>query len=187
MEDKQLPVPYFKVNLHYQILACSSPAADLFAASGSWLSFIDEGSLNKARTYISPDHTDQRVELILKTRSAQVLPFEVYQHWDEEECGHLVCISRDKQYKAVAERLERLHENLENGMYEPAVRQAGSARSYLSASHTLNRELCSVLETVKDLLDQVHPSLVEIHQTDYSDIIRQLIDTALKNASREMY
>ncbi|NMO98111.1 hypothetical protein [Paenibacillus lemnae] len=184
MEYRELPVPYYKINREFQVLSCSAAAEFIFPSTPSWLNLVDEGSQIKAKNYISSTHTNQRVELILSTMTQPFVPFDVYQRWDQDGSGHLVCISRAHQYTAVVEKLGELQQELKQGVYQrEAPKERLGVQAYLNVNRSQNRELCSALETVRDLVDQMYPSLVEINQTDYADIIRRVIDNGLKNNS----
>lgn len=178
MDMTRMPVPYFCIDRDYHILTASGQAEAIFAETGSLLDLIDEGSLGKATTYISPSHANVKVELIMKTRSAPLALADVYQTWDEEGTGHIVCICQSREFQMVTEQLHRLHEDLK----EPRERPVVKAPSGGGAVTMRIRELSAALTTIRELVDLLYPSLLEMNQTVYADIIKQQIDLALQDA-----
>ncbi|OZB93587.1 hypothetical protein [Paenibacillus sp. XY044] len=180
MDMTRMPVPYFCIDRDYYILTASSQAEAMFAGNGSLLDLIDEGSVDKATTYISPSHANVMVELIMKTRTTPLALVDVYQSWDEEGTGHIVCICQSRQFQIVTDQLHRLHEDLK----EPARnRPAEMARTAGGPVMMRIRELSAALTTIRELVDLLYPSLLEMNQTVYADIIKEQIDRALRDAA----
>ncbi|MBB3130631.1 rsbT co-antagonist protein RsbR [Paenibacillus rhizosphaerae] len=180
MDMTQIPVPYFCIDRDYHILTASRQAEATFAEAGSLLDLLDEGSVDKAITYIAPSHANVKVELIMKTRSAPLALVDVYQSWDEEGTGHIVCICQSREFQMVTEQLHRLHEDLkEPERKHPAVKVPSGG----GAVTMRIRELSAALTTIGELVDMLYPSLLEMNQTVYADIIKQQIDRALQEAA----
>lgn len=178
LKESQLPVPYFCIDSCLCIRSVSEPASELFAKADHLSELLDEGSLRKAESFISPDHSDMRVELILRTRTSPFELFDVYQRWDDDGRGHLVCIRQDGNFRHVSERLHHLQEEITR----PALLQAGTehARDARTATpRSGNRNMRSALETIGDLVDLLYPSLVEINKADIAEIIKDQIEGAL--------
>ncbi|WP_433617983.1 hypothetical protein [Paenibacillus cellulositrophicus] len=180
MEMTQIPVPYFCIDRDYHILTASGQADAIFAEAGSLLDLIDEGSVGKATAYIAPSHANVKVELIMKTRSAPLALVDVYQSWDEVGTGHIVCICQSREFQMVTEQLQRLHEDLK----EPERKYSAVKAPSGGGAVTMRiRELSAALTTIRELVDLLYPSLLEMNQTVYADIIKQQIDRALQDAA----
>ncbi len=179
-----MPVPYFQMDASYRIESVSESARALFPETEYWFQLVDEGSLDKAEEYLSPSHSGFKVELILRTRTELLVPFDVYQQWEQDGTGHVVCVCQQERYQTVTHQLSQLEESLRQGMQgrtAPLNRMELQAQPLLYSSRSVSRELCATLETVRDLVDLLYPSLLEIDQTTYADIIKEQIDTALKD------
>ncbi|MGN7492973.1 hypothetical protein ACTHPF_17610 [Paenibacillus sp. SAF-054] len=182
-----LPVPYFEIDENFRIGSVSDSARALFPDTEYWFQLVDEGSLDKAGEYLSPSHSGFKVELILRTRMEPFVPFDVYQHWGPDGTGYVVCICQQGRYQTVTNQLSQLEESLRQGVHGIHGRTAPlngmeiQAQPLLNSSKSVSRELCATLETVRDLVDLLYPSLLEIDQTTYADIIKEQIDTALKD------
>lgn len=177
MNTKHFPVPYLEIDQDFHIRAMSGPASSLFSQARSLKELLDEVSMNKAVKFISPSHSNMRVELNLKTQSQPLALFEVYQRWDSQGIGHLVCISQQKKIEVVSDKLHQLHENLKRGT------AGGTALSpvvpFESASCSGNPDVRNALENIKALVEILRPSLIEFGKGDYADIIIHQVHAAM--------
>lgn len=174
-----IPVPYIVIDAELGIISCSESASPIFEPASHFTDWLDEGSITKAKRYISPVHSGTRVELIMNTRKQPFSLYDIYQQWDEQGNGHLICIEQLQKIQTLTDKLQLLHEDLQqlpSPIHQEPDRPQASKTSRASARE---RELRSTLETVRDLVDMLYPSLIEIDQTIYADIIKNQIESAL--------
>ncbi|MEK5060677.1 hypothetical protein BK126_09740 [Paenibacillus sp. FSL H7-0326] len=174
-----IPVPYIVIDAELSILSCSDSASHIYEQAVHFTDWLDEGSISKAKRYISPVHSGTRVELIMNTRKQPFSLYDIYQQWDEQGNGHLICIEQLQNIQLLSDKLQLLHEDLQqlpSPIHQEADRPQASKTSRRSARE---RELRSTLETIRDLVDMLYPSLIEIDRTIYADIIKNQIEEAL--------
>ncbi|MCM3784972.1 hypothetical protein M3231_18540 [Neobacillus mesonae] len=179
-----IPVPYIVVDAELHILSSSEQTSQVFSKAENFKEWLDEGSITKAEQYISKIHSRTRIELIMNTKANPFAVFDIYQQWDDQGLGHLICIEQIQKIQTVTDKLQLLHEDLQRPLHiiHETGERAAAGHSKQSASH---RELRSALETIRELVDMLYPSLIEIDQTIYADIIKNQIDSALSEPAED--
>lgn len=179
MQALSFPVPCFRVDADYNILQASGAAYELFPQAARFSELVDVGSASKALSLITPAHGGVKLELNLITISRPCAMFEVYQQWDKDGIGHLVCIERQYGLDVAAARLLQLHDTLIGSSF-PENNDASGLVKLEYASSSRDAEIRGSLEAIKDLVQLLQPALLELGKTEYADLITHQADTALE-------
>ncbi len=182
LKEQLLPVPYYHINECLDILAASAEALAVFPETESFRQLIDEDSRIKADSLINPLHSGMRVELNLQTRDNPMTLFEVYQSWDSDGTGYLVCICQQRNFEQIFRKLHHLREKIEQGVLEEGSAPNAIPLRPTGSGRTGNAELQSALDTIREFVNLFKPDLIEVNKGEYADIILAQVDRALEAA-----
>ncbi len=121
--------------------------------------------------------------------------FEIFQHWDSEGSGHLVCIRQQTKVDRLQESMHSLREQLSQMELRESVppliapvidinrnRSPILPSKRTSGIHSLANDLRSASGTIEDLLRVMTPDLLEIGRGEMAGIIMEQVETIRKIA-----
>jgi rsbT co-antagonist protein RsbR len=129
---KHLPLPYFLIDIEYNILAYSAASEDVFSVGKKFLELVDWESHKKIKTLFEHKDSKAEGELIMKTKFSPYALFDISVNWHEDR-GHVICIEKD----------HRLSE-LENIVQKHRVRLAETDLELLEKKEQVEKSLLEI-------------------------------------------
>ncbi|ALC91244.1 hypothetical protein AM500_16670 [Bacillus sp. FJAT-18017] len=113
INERILPVPYFKFNKEAEILNFSDEAHILFDLDGKqFYQLVDEDSQNKLYTFIFSKEKADGIELNMKTRNNPLVLFKLKSKWDADGFCHLIALPSSEENLELEAKLDALQERL---------------------------------------------------------------------------
>ncbi|KGX93038.1 hypothetical protein N781_13215 [Pontibacillus halophilus JSM 076056 = DSM 19796] len=114
----QFPLPIFVIDKRYHILYATEEAEREYTIHSSLLDFIDEGSLEKVKQWVSPDKGKQQFEIHVLNRHHNLVLVDAYVYWQNDLHAEIMFIQKDEQVSRVTEVLQRLQQRLNDTNFE---------------------------------------------------------------------
>lgn len=112
------PLPAFKLNNKLAIVECSEEARKLFGDCSVFLELLDEGSKEKARTFLSGNQSGEPLELNFVSADQKLFLGDVYSKWAGDFCLNIVLVPKDNRLLEITSQLLSLRTRLQETNYD---------------------------------------------------------------------
>ncbi len=112
------PLPAFKLNNKLAIVERSEEAKKLVGDRSSFLDLLDDGSREKARTFLSSHQSAEPLELNFISISNELFLGDVYRKWDSEFSLNIVLVPKDNRLQEITSQLLSLRTRLQETNYD---------------------------------------------------------------------
>lgn len=187
------PLPTFKLTSKLKIVECSEEAKKLVGVCSSFLEILDEGSREKAGTFLLSDGPMVPLELNFISVTKELFLGDVYRKWDSDLCLNLILVPKGNRLLEITSQLLSLRTRLQETNYDlllekerteellQQVRQLSAPCIHLGKKHVLV-PLFGDLDPRKIEVIRFH-ILNQIYETGAETVILDL--TAMEQLEQE--
>ncbi|UJF34113.1 hypothetical protein [Paenibacillus hexagrammi] len=187
-----LPVPYMKIERSFRIIEQSHAATERFAQTSSLLELVDIGSKEKAAQFLQPSYSNMQIELNFMTLQERCSLFEVYQRWEDEKTAHLLLVEKQPHLQNIEYAVHELREQISRiekpAVHRPELGLVNTLSQRQASAQMDNRmaikEALHALDTVKELVMILRPSLLEAGKDLYVNLIIDHLHQAMESLGK---
>ncbi|GAJ98443.1 STAS domain-containing protein [Geomicrobium sp. JCM 19055] len=143
--NSHLPLPSFKIDKNYDILERSTEAVKHFKAERSFLTIVDEDSVNKVKHWLQPEHEQMRIEVNVFTVDGELILVDLYVGWISELHAEVLVVKKDEAFSRVMNQLAQLRSRLQDTNMQLMVE-----KERLEVTMEENRQLSAPFITLND-------------------------------------
>jgi rsbT co-antagonist protein RsbR len=103
---KHLPLPYFLIDIEYNILAYSAASEEIFSVGKKFLELVDWESHKKIKNLFEHKESKAEGELNMKTKFSPYALFDISVNWHGDR-GHVICIEKDHRLSELENIVEK--------------------------------------------------------------------------------
>lgn len=190
----QMPFPYFKIDDHFQIVAASITANQVFTSTTSIMHLLEPLSKCRLEQFLFNSSEDNFIEVQMINKKHDLQFFQLYKISSEDQFTHLFCIPIKNDTLKLYGMLEHVETRIANLNKELVHNQENYHQSVellkqtaINSDHLatiaklaagIAHEIRNPLTTVKGFIQLLKPHLSEIGKEDYANIALEEIDRA---------